>query len=414
MENDIINNINNNLINDQTEKITLNSMQNVPIVEKKKRGRKPKNLLLQSTNCLSNDLSMIQSDDLLMDKSTNKLTNQLDEQRNNKSIDNVLNIKSDIGTIKKRGRKANAKIIDVSQESNVDIVTNLIAYLPLKTSDINKIINQSETMNNLFDISDQINQTDKINTLSELNLDKGKKYVDFTDESIDDIIKYKSKTNEICVKCKTYEQTIIKLEKDICNLKNGIMDCMTNFNKKIYESKVNFIDKNTNTWTDKTDIACWWCCHKFNHIPMGIPEFINKNKYYVYGCFCSFNCMIAYNLDLNDSKIWDRQANIYRMKNFIDSDNKFSIHPAPSRQCLSMFGGPLSIETFRESFFIINKEFRCIFPPMISIVGIIEEDNRDLTGQNFKIKSEQQIIRRRKPLPKQLNNLNSIISKVII
>ena len=74
------------------------------------------------------------------------------------------------------------------------------------------------------------------------------------------------------------------------------------------------------------------------------------------GCFCSFNCAIAYNLDLNDYKIWDRQSNIYQMKNKIDPLNKITIQPAPPRQTLHMFGGPYSISDFRKSFFILNKE----------------------------------------------------------
>jgi hypothetical protein len=124
--------------------------------------------------------------------------------------------------------------------------------------------------------------------------------------------------------------------------------------------------------------------------------------------------MMAYNLDLNDYKIWDRQANIYQMKNRIDPSNKITIHPAPPRQTLKIFGGPLSIMDFRESFFILNKEFRCFFPPMISIIGIIEEDNRDLSG-GIKIKhnkiSNEPIIKRKTQLPKQKNTLHLIVTK---
>lgn len=28
----------------------------------------------------------------------------------------------------------------------------------------------------------------------------------------------------------------------------------------------------------KTDIACWWCCHQFEHIALGISEYIDKSK----------------------------------------------------------------------------------------------------------------------------------------
>ena len=203
------------------------------------------------------------------------------------------------------------------------------------------------------------------------------------------------------------------MEKEIEQLKNGIIENKTNFNKKIYDSKVDFLDKCSNTWTDKTDISCWWCCHKFDHIPLGIPEYINKDKFHLFGCFCSFNCMMAYNLDLNDYKMWDRQSNIYQMKNKIDPNNKVPINPAPPRQILDIFGGPLTISKYRESFFMLNKEFRYFYPPMISIVGTIEEDNRDITGcHRIKLNknSNNLIIKRNKPLPKHSTNLNTIVN----
>jgi hypothetical protein len=77
-----------------------------------------------------------------------------------------------------------------------------------------------------------------------------------------------------------------------------------------------------------------------------------------------------------------------------------------------MFGGPLNIKDFRYSFFIINKEYRYFFPPMISIIGIIEEDSRDIMGKSRIIKHNQLIIKRKNPLPKQTGNLSSLINKM--
>ncbi len=343
------------------------------VIEKKKRGRKPKN---QNQN-LINEIKEIK------------------EVKNN-------NVETDIppeGIIlkKKRGRKANTKIINLTPEVNVEIVNNLIAHLPLKMNDIVKIINKSDKPQ---DEKNEIKQKPQI------------KYVDFSDDAIHNNPKPK---NEIVNNSKNimYEEIISKLEREIEQLKNGIISGANDFNKKIYESKVNLLDKSSNTWTEHTDIACWWCCHKFDHIPLGIPEYIIKDTFYLSGCFCSFNCMMAYNIDLNDYKIWERQSNIYQMKNKIDPDNKIPIHVAPPRQILDLFGGPLNIDQYRESFFIVNKEFRYFCPPMISIVGIIEEDNRDISGNN-RIKlhrnSNNLIVKRNKPLPKHSTNLNAIVN----
>ena len=354
------------------------------IHEKKKSGRKPKKTLQSETAII---LSFVK--DQVKEQVKEQVIEQIEISNNEEVI------------IKKRGRKANTKIINLEpvENNNVEIITNLIAYLPLNKQDI------SEFLIEKLDKKKEIIQ-------SEQNINK---HMDSFNDSLNDLshIKHKYKC-DICPKCIIYENLIKKLEEEIQNLKNGIMDCTINFNKKIFESKVNFVDGLTGEWNEKTNIACWWCCHIFEHIPLGIPDFINKNTYYLFGCFCSFNCAIAYNLDLNDYKIWDRQSNIYQMKNKIDPLNKITIQPAPPRQTLQMFGGPYSISDFRKSFFILNKEFRCFFPPMVSIIGIIEEDNRVINA-GTKIKhnkmSDEPIIKRKTQLPKQKNTLQSIVIK---
>jgi hypothetical protein len=339
-----------NYIYNETTKIDIDK----PLLpEKKKRGRKPKNKLL--------------------------IVPTVNNESNNEQT-----------IIKKRGRKTtNNKIINLIADSNIDIVTNLIVHLPLKLGDINKIVN----------ISDVQNVEQKQSTIS--------KYVDFTEDILHMTNVSCEHTN--CKNCISHLNKISKLEEEITYLKDGIILNSSNLNKKIHESKVNFLNKLFNSWEDKTNIACWWCCHSFNNIPLGIPEFINKNEFNLSGCFCSFNCMMAYNIDLNDYKIWDRQSNIYQMKNRIDPENKISIHPAPPRQTLKMFGGPLDINKFRESFFIVNKEFRYFFPPMISIICTIEEDNKNSTEKVNNRQTNHNILRRNKPLANRTNKLVDII-----
>jgi len=324
-------------------------------------------------------------------ENTNELNPDIKRRGRKPKINNIVSEEiSEKQLIKKRGRKANPKIINLDNNVNYEIISNLVAHLPLKYTDINKIMTNSDTTNNI-----EINTCDKNIIIEEDNT----------------CIKINIKS---CEDCKLCQIKISQLNEDIQKLKNGIFDMKTNFNKKIYESKVNFLNKDTNLWNETTNISCWWCCHKFDNIPVGIPEYIitNKNTYYLFGCFCSFNCMMAYNIDLNDNKIWERQANIYQLKNKIDPENKISIHPAPPRQTLEMFGGLLSINEYRQTFFVLNREYRHIYPPMISIIGVIEEINRDISGVT-KIKidksSDNLIIKRKKPLIKQSNNLNYLI-----
>ena len=34
-------------------------------------------------------------------------------------------------------------------------------------------------------------------------------------------------------------------------------------------------------WPDKTNISCWWCCHKFDNTPCSLPYNYKKDKFYV-------------------------------------------------------------------------------------------------------------------------------------
>ena len=129
---------------------------------------------------------------------------------------------------------------------------------------------------------------------------------------------------------------------------------------------------NTN-WLDKTDISCWWCCHEFQSVPIGLPIKYdnNKKKFHVKGVFCSFSCMLAYK---NDTKF--KYSN--HLINFLYTKLTgtflldVNIVPAPPRCSLKMFGGELNIEDFRNSF-KENKIFKMIEYPMFICNDYIEE-----------------------------------------
>lgn len=262
---------------------------------------------------------------------------------------------TDTTIIHRRGRKSLTKLINVIDNTVLNIDDVIIAHIPISTTNINKLKNNIITTKS----NDNIEPINNIINLNDDNMSNTKN----------------------CSDCIEYEKKIAQLTTEIVQLRNGIISNTKNVYNKLYKSTANFVDLNGNDWSDHTNIACWWCCHKFNTIPLGIPEYIDKGKFYLVGCFCSFNCMLAYNLDMNDYKIWDRQSRILQFKNIIN-ENKCPIKPAPARQVLSLFGGPLSIDEFRNSFSIINKDYRCLLPPMASIIMSIEEDNKQI-GNNI-------------------------------
>lgn len=103
--------------------------------------------------------------------------------------------------------------------------------------------------------------------------------------------------------------------------------------------------------TYSSTTACFWCCHAFRWTSCVIPVSYDayENMYTCEGHYCSPECALASlcsDASLSDVQRWTRHAllvdvyrNLYKEKD---------LTPAPPRQVLRMFGGPLDIEQFRE------------------------------------------------------------------
>lgn len=122
---------------------------------------------------------------------------------------------------------------------------------------------------------------------------------------------------------------------------------------------------------EKTDIACFWCVHPFEHQPCIIPEREVNGVYTVYGNFCSPECGIAYLLKegLDPHVRWERMALLHRIYDRLGSGQIF---PAPARECLTVFGGPMSVEVFRATLQSKKVRVDLHMPPMVSILGSID------------------------------------------
>jgi hypothetical protein len=136
----------------------------------------------------------------------------------------------------------------------------------------------------------------------------------------------------------------------------NMVNCLEKYDSDIKKLRVVKTIKNvlnTDTWPDSTDICCWWCCHKFENSPCTLPikyESITK-KFSFVGIFCSWNCVKTYNIEKNDSKVYQRSELItFVIQQIYGILEAISIKNAPPRQCLKMFGGYLDILEFRESF----------------------------------------------------------------
>jgi hypothetical protein len=296
---------------------------------------------------------------------------------------------------KKRGRKPLGKIIDYSKV-NLESLKNddecIIAHLPIR-----------------------VNETDE---LEESEEEEGE---NISEKIISNYEEFS--TRDKCNFCEKNMKMIEYLQGKVNDLENNSLDNIMANAKKVYKLDSRLVNLDGKTWSEKTDVLCWWCCHKFEGMPIGLPEKYYLDTFYLFGNFCSFNCGLSYNINMNDNKLWERYSLLHFMyKKMFNMEIKIS--PAPTRELLNIFGGPLTIEEFRkktEYLGSFTKSFRMILPPMTSIVPVVEEVLRDnsVLGEErlkpiplneIKIHRSDLKLKRNKPLPKYKNSLEKVMN----
>ena len=252
---------------------------------------------------------------------------------------------------KKRGKKSSNKIIEITDEELNDSDKDcIIAHIPLNITDIDKYTDIKES-----DVSQ-----------NELSFDNPSIFDSTSNISFDD--KY----------VKSLEMKIDELKRIINenDIETNTEVFSNDYNIEKISGLVLLSDNGEFKITEKSDICCWWCCHQFNNIPFPLPNKFYKEKFYIFGNFCSPSCAMSYNLDINDYKVWERNSLIIKLFNSISNNQLEEIYPAPPRQRLKIFGGMLDIKNFRKKSIILNSS-RFIIPPMVPIVTLIEESYKD-------------------------------------
>lgn len=153
------------------------------------------------------------------------------------------------------------------------------------------------------------------------------------------------------------------IEKNSNNLSNFLdvnpIGKIINYNKpkdSKMKKKQSITSKNNNNYIKilsdyktipkKTDILCWWCCHKFDGIPRFMPTKYDpvRQRFRVTGNFCSWPCVRTY---MEDER---RITNTLLLKLvWIIHGKRYDINKAPPRQTLKRFGGRMTIDEFRNN-----------------------------------------------------------------
>ncbi len=220
-------------------------------------------------------------------------------------------------------------------------------------------------------------------------------------ESSESMFKNDIPNDDLCQKCSKNEKTIMYLKSKLEKYEKKDNVDKTN---KIYTNSIKFISYSTGKKISlkKTSVKCWWDSHSFTSLPCFLPESYHNNTYHVTGCFCSFNCALAYNLYfLKDSKIYVRKAltcDLYREMYGLGPDDVVDIKEAPPKFILEDFGGQMSIDAFRKSFTVLNREYIVYMPPIKPINMYIEERN---LGVDSADNDKEYVLKRTKPLNKK-------------
>ena len=324
--------------------------------KKKKRGRKPKN----------------------KSKNNEDVKQKIKKKRGRKPKPKTINTTPVVKIAKKRGRKPKINILDkniniYNSKDSINIINdnyeNVILHLPIKSSDIDYT---EFTENILLNYKPSLMDPEPFEPedISEYGkIDYNNKKIEIIEKPIAEIIVED-------------DYAVIK-KKETTDDTNSLNIVRNLVNKNIRNIQFEFIDgNNRNEWPLSVNIACNWCCHTFKGPPCAIPVKIIDDTFYVFGCYCSFNCAAAYIFDKKDRNMWEYYSLLILLYKSIYNKSIYKIPIAPPRESLKLFGGYYTIEEYRTNLLTNDKIYKIVQPPMISLVPKIEENKLNFDFRN--------------------------------
>ncbi len=109
-------------------------------------------------------------------------------------------------------------------------------------------------------------------------------------------------------------------------------------------------------------VHCWHCCFPFNNTPIPYPENYHNGKFKCKGVFCSFNCVLAWHLQYHGGST---SLIYYLRKKWHGKEMLSPIKPAPPKEVLNIFGGPLTIQEFRLNFEMPTETINILKHPIV-------------------------------------------------
>jgi hypothetical protein len=172
------------------------------------------------------------------------------------------------------------------------------------------------------------------------------------------------------------DEIIKGLQNNLKNFKNICQENILTITKDAKKTLINLglinLETNKLVIADKTKVACWHCTYNFDTAPLFLPEKYHNNKYYVFGNFCSWSCMLGYNNHIDEYRKQIRLSLIKKLYREIYGV-ECTIKPAGPKEVLEKFGGPIPIDKYRDSKFNQTITTKLTIPPQIPLLSYYEE-----------------------------------------
>jgi hypothetical protein len=166
-----------------------------------------------------------------------------------------------------------------------------------------------------------------------------------------------------------------------------------------------------------TTAACFWTCEPFDCRPCVIPACIIDGVWRVYGNYCNpQSAMAALLAEPLDTHVrWERIALLNMLYGSAYANGR--IYPAPDRAVLQRFGGPMSVDEYRDLCDRGRLRVDIHMPPLISILASMDtkpidfyESNIGSNGQNGPGSQDTGLkLKRTKPLKEREHTLDSLL-----
>ena len=174
----------------------------------------------------------------------------------------------------------------------------------------------------------------------------------------------------------------------VCSSAKHNMDAQTTTTAyRLFSQTIHLDPKQIPVWPRTTNVCCWHCTEPFDTTPVSVPKTELPGDdgyvYVIYGVFCSGNCGARWIVNHHS---YDRQHILLRFKKLLidvfqcPAIDVFNMKLAPEQPfvALTKFGGPWTIEQFREKSLTVDVEI--LTPPFVSYDMVLREHARDLGG----------------------------------